>query len=81
MLGNVVGRPSGEKARTARSGEEHQSALPLHPTEVNGPDIKAVNNFDSAPVKPAQRSAMAEGKMLHCSLPPHSYTMFRAQVV
>jgi len=50
-------------------------------TEVNGPDIKAENNFDSAPVKPAQRSAAGQGKTLRYSFPAHSYTMLRAKVV
>jgi len=49
-------------------------------TEVNGPDIKAENNFDGSPVKPAQRSATAQAKTLRYSFPPHSYTMIRARL-
>jgi alpha-L-arabinofuranosidase len=47
---------------------------------VNGPDIKAENNFDAVSVKPAPRSAAPQGSTLHYSFPPHSYTMLRARL-
>ena len=47
---------------------------------MNGPDIKAENNFDGAPVKPTQHSAAAQGKTLQHSFPPHSFTMISAKL-
>jgi len=50
-------------------------------SEVNGPDIKSENNFDTVAVKPAQRSTTAEGSTLHYRFPPHSYTQLRTKLV
>jgi alpha-N-arabinofuranosidase len=60
--------------------EDKQFSGSADATEVNGPDIKAENGFDSVPVKPVQRPATAQGKTLRYSFPPHSYTMIRAKL-
>lgn len=60
--------------------EDKQFSGLVDATEVNGPDIKAENSFDSAAVKPVPRPAAAQGKTMRYSFPPHSYTMIRAKL-
>jgi alpha-L-arabinofuranosidase len=45
--------------------------------EVNGPDIKAENNFDSIKVKATRKTISGSGKRLTYTFPPHSYTMIK----
>jgi alpha-N-arabinofuranosidase len=45
--------------------------------EVNGPDIKAENNFGSTKVQTAKKSAEAKGNRVSYRVPPHSYTMLK----
>ena len=47
---------------------------------MNGPDIKAENDFGKTTVKTVTKSASADGKRLRYSFPPHSYTMLKAKV-
>jgi alpha-L-arabinofuranosidase len=60
--------------------EDKQFSGSVEAIEVNGPDIKAANTFEGAPVKPTQRTAPAQGKTLQYSFPPHSFTMLRAKL-
>jgi alpha-N-arabinofuranosidase len=78
---NVVNRHKDEPVPASIELEDRQFSGPVEVTEVNGPDIKSENNFDNAPVKPAQRSTTAQGRTLDYSFPPHSYTMLRTRVV
>jgi len=48
-------------------------------SEVNGPDIKAENDFGKAPVTTATRSAASDGKHLRFTFAPHSYTMLKVK--
>ncbi len=49
--------------------------------QVNGPDIKSENTFDSTTVKTAQGpSISASGASLKVSLPAHSFTMLKGRV-
>lgn len=75
---NVVNRHREQPIPTEFLLEDKQFAGAVEAVEVNGPDIKAENNFDAASVKPAPRSAAAQGNTLHYTFPPHSYTMLRA---
>jgi alpha-N-arabinofuranosidase len=77
---NVVNRHRDQAIQTEFDLEDKHFSGAAEAIEVNGPDIKAENSFDGAPVKPAQRSATAEGKTLHYNFPPHSYTMIRARL-
>ena len=77
---NVVNRHKDQPIETEFQLEDKQFSGGVEVIELNGPDIKAENNFDASPVKPAQRSAMPQGKTLRYSFPPHSYTMMRAKV-
>jgi len=49
-------------------------------SEVNGPDIKAQNDFGQMPVTAKDRTVNASGTSLSYSFPPHSYTQLRASL-
>lgn len=49
--------------------------------EVNGPDIKAMNDFGSEPVKTTQKPAVrASGQSLTYSFSPHSFTLMKGTI-
>jgi alpha-N-arabinofuranosidase len=78
---NVVNRHKDQAIETEFETQDKQFAGPVEISEVNGPDIKSENTFDTTTVKTAQRSARAEGSKLRYSFPPHSYTMLKAKLV
>ena len=47
-------------------------------SEVNGPDIKAQNDFGQTLVSAKGHSVNAGGNSLTYSFPPHSYTQLKA---
>jgi alpha-N-arabinofuranosidase len=49
--------------------------------EVNGPDIKAENDFNSTKVKTVNKTATASGKKYTHTFAPHSYTMLKVKLV
>jgi alpha-N-arabinofuranosidase len=49
-------------------------------SEVNGPDIKAANDFNASPVKTTRRTINADGGHMRVSLAPHSYTMIKGSL-
>lgn len=50
-------------------------------TEVNGPDIKAENDFGKTNVKSAQKQAIkAKGDVLTYSFPAHSFTQIKTKI-
>lgn len=77
---NVVNRHKNQEISTEFVLEDKQFASIVEVVEVNGPDVKAENNFEGSSVKPVQRGATAHGSTLHYSFPPHSYTMIRARL-
>ena len=60
--------------------EDKQFSGPVQVSEVNGPDIKAENDFDNTKVKTVEKSATAQGKKLQYKFPAHSYTMLKAKL-
>lgn len=78
---NVVNRHRDQAIETEFELEDKQFSGTVEATEVSGPDIKAENNFDASPVKPAGRSATPEGKKLRYRFPPHSFTQLRGKLV
>ncbi len=49
--------------------------------EVNGPDIKTMNDFDSEPVKTAQKpSVRTSDESFTYSFPPHSFTLMKGTI-
>jgi alpha-N-arabinofuranosidase len=77
---NVVNRHRDQAIETEFELEDKQFEGPVEAAEVNGPDIKSENNFDSTTVKAASRPAKADGRKLRYSFPAHSYTMLKAKL-
>jgi alpha-N-arabinofuranosidase len=48
--------------------------------EVNGPDIKAENNFKANPVRTVQKSTTASGSTMKYRFPAHSFTMLKGKL-
>jgi len=77
---NVVNRHRDQAIEAEFEAEDKQFAREVEVAEVNGPDIKATNDFDKNPVKTATRNATAEGKKLRYRFPAHSYTQLKAKL-
>jgi len=78
---NVVNRHPDQPVDTDFEAQDKKFSGEIEAWEVNGPDIKAENDFDSTKVRPARRPAAAAGNRLSYSFPPHSYTMLKARLV
>jgi alpha-N-arabinofuranosidase len=78
---NVVNRHRDQPIETEFETQDKQFAGAVEVSEVNGPDIKADNDFGATRVQTVTRSATAEGRKLRCRFPPHSYTMLKAKLV
>jgi alpha-L-arabinofuranosidase len=78
---NVVNRSQDQAITAEIEAEDKQFSGEVTIAEVNGPDIKAENDFNSTKVKTAERSANAQGKKLNHSFPAHSYTMLKCKMV
>jgi alpha-N-arabinofuranosidase len=49
--------------------------------EVNGPDIKSMNDFDKEVVKTISKPAIsAQGNIITYTFPPHSFTMIKGKI-
>ena len=77
---NVVNRHRDQAIEANIVAEDKEFAGDVSVSEVNGPDIKAENDFTQKPVKTAERSIRAEARTLRHSFPPHSYTMLRVKM-
>lgn len=78
---NVVNRHKDQAVAAEFEAEDKQFSGAVEVSEVNGPDIKAENNFDSTTVRTVQRTASADGRKLSYRFPPHSYTMLKVKLV
>jgi alpha-L-arabinofuranosidase len=78
---NVVNRHPTQAIETDIEVQDKQFSGAVEASEVNGPDIKAENDFGSTRVKAMPRSATAQGHKLRYSFPPHSYTMLKARLI
>jgi len=78
---NVVNRHPDKAVDTVVEAQDKKFSGAVEVWEVNGPDIKAENDFDATKVKAVQRSVEAQGNRLQYSFPPHSYTMLKVRLV
>jgi alpha-N-arabinofuranosidase len=74
---NVVNRHLDHPVEVVFEAETGNFGNSLEVSEVNGPDIKAENNFGSTKVGITPKSASAKGNRLRYSFPPHSFTMLK----
>jgi alpha-N-arabinofuranosidase len=77
---NVVNRHREQAIETEFELEDKQFAGAMAVSEVNGPDIKAENDFGKTLVKTTDKSAPSDGRKLRYRFPPHSYTMLKGAV-
>jgi alpha-N-arabinofuranosidase len=75
---NVVNRHQSEPMEVMIGLEDRNFSGAVQVSEVNGPDIKAENDFGKMPVSARDKSISASGTSLTYSFPPHSYTQLRA---
>ncbi len=75
---NLVNRHREQPMDVAVQLEDRKFTGGASAVEVNGPDIKAVNDFGASPVKAVKRTAEASGGTMTVRLAPHSYTMVKA---
>jgi alpha-N-arabinofuranosidase len=77
---NVVNRHLDQAIEAEFEAQDKQFTGPVAVSEVNGPDIKAENDFGKTTVKTVMKSAAADGHKLRYTFPPHSYTMLKTRV-
>ncbi|HEU4617321.1 MAG TPA: alpha-L-arabinofuranosidase C-terminal domain-containing protein [Gammaproteobacteria bacterium] len=81
LLLNVVNRHQDQAIDTTISLDDKSFAGALAVAEVNGPDIKAVNDFGKTLVRAESRpAAAASGKAAQYRFPPHSFTQLKARL-
>jgi alpha-N-arabinofuranosidase len=80
LVMNVVNRHPDQAVTADFEVQDKKFSGAVEVWEVNGPDIKAENDFESTKVHAVERSASAEGNRLSYSFPAHSYTMVKARL-
>jgi alpha-N-arabinofuranosidase len=77
---NVVNRNQNQAVETEFEAQDKQFGGAVEIAEVNGPDIKAENDFGVTKVKTTAKTANAQGRTFRHSFPPHSYTMLKVRL-
>jgi len=77
---NVVNRHQDQPMEVTVRLEDKSFSGAVTVSEVNGPDIKAENDFGKTLVSARNSSVNANGASLSYTFPPHSYTQLRASV-
>jgi alpha-N-arabinofuranosidase len=75
---NVVNRHQDQPMEVTIGLEDKRFAGAVSVSEVNGPDIKAENDFGKMLVTAKDKSISGAGNSLAYGFPPHSYTQLRA---
>jgi alpha-N-arabinofuranosidase len=61
--------------------QEGRFAGPVEVYEVNGPDIKTMNDFGSEPVRTVRKADIAaSGQSFACTFSPHSFTLLKGTI-
>ncbi len=81
LVMNVVNRHLDQAIETEFECEDKQFSGAAMVSEVNGPDIKAENDFGKTTVKTVERSVTPDGRKLRYRFPPHSYSMLKTKLV
>jgi alpha-N-arabinofuranosidase len=80
LVVNVVNKHQDQAIETEFEVEDKQFSGAVEVAEVNGPDIKAENDFGSTKVSAVQRSVSASGRKFTYRFPAHSYTMLKVKL-
>jgi alpha-N-arabinofuranosidase len=81
LVVNVVNRNPQQAVEAEFQMEDKKVSGVIEIREVNGPDIKAENDFDSVKVSAVPRSLDAAGSRFTYNFPAHSYTMLKLRVL
>ncbi len=77
----VVNRNKDKAIKTEIISQDGEFKGPMKVFEVNGPDIKAMNDFGKETVKTVQKSDVnASGESFTYSFPPHSFTLIKGTI-
>lgn len=77
----VVNRHKDKAIKTEIISQEGQFTGKFKVYEVNGPDIKAVNDFGKETVKTIQKPDItASGESFYYAFPPHSFTLMKGAI-
>ncbi len=77
----VLNRHKDEAIRTEIISQQGRFESKFKVFEVNGPDIKAVNDFGKETVKTIQKPDIdASGESFYYSFPPHSFTLMKGAI-
>jgi alpha-N-arabinofuranosidase len=77
---NVVNRHRDQEIEAEIEAEDSSFAGNFEVATVNGPDIKAENDFGKTTVKTETSSVNASGSRLRYRFPSHSYTMLKGRL-
>jgi alpha-N-arabinofuranosidase len=78
---NVTNRHREQALEVVFEAEDKRFEGEFEVFEVNGPDIKAENNFDKTAVKTIQQKSLSgDGKSLKYSAPAHSFTLLKGKL-
>jgi alpha-N-arabinofuranosidase len=80
LVVNIVNRHQTDAMDVTINLEDKSFSGAATVSEVNGPDIKAMNDFGSTTVSTRTRSQAAGGNSLALSLPAHSYTQVNVRL-
>lgn len=79
---NVVNRHLDRAIATDIISQEGTFAGPFEVYEVNGPDVKAQNDFGQELVRTVEKPGVnASGRQFTYTFPPHSFTMLKGRIV
>ena len=77
----VVNRHMEESVTTEIISQEGSFKGEFRVYEVNGPDIKTMNDFGSEPVKTVQKeNVRVRGDRFTYTFPPHSFTLLKGTI-
>jgi alpha-N-arabinofuranosidase len=80
LVVNIVNRHRDQAIETELELQDRQFDGPVEVTEVNGPDIKAENDFGKTTVQAERKTATPETRKLRYRFPAHSYTMIKGRL-
>jgi alpha-N-arabinofuranosidase len=81
LILNVVNRNQDEATTTDILSQNGAFTGNFTVYEVNGPDIKSMNDFNKETVKTVEREPIkANGNKITYSFPPHSFTMIKGKM-
>jgi len=80
LMLNVVNRHLDQPIEVEIEAQDKRFTGTVEVAEVNGPEIKAQNDFGSTKVKTVTRTVTADGRRMVYRFPAHSFTMLKVKL-